>query len=251
MKSQNPIVRVELIDEDSRVVERQHDLVVLSVGMVPGYNPQAIYDVPMAGDGFIELPSPNISPYCDRSARHFCHRHSGWPDGHRGQHRDGRGGGGRNGRLPGIQKRTFPRTCSFRESANRDGGGPCLRQKNHRRRSPHWRLHLPLWRQYQRCGALRTGGHRVAQAAQCRRFPHRYVHVFRCRPGDDRGRYQRTWGEPHRHRRLCAIAARANLPRHSGPRRTESLLTIMWASASKTAGFTKTIPKAQRRKRCA
>ena len=59
---QNPIVRVELIDEDSRVVERQHDLVVLSVGMVPGYNPQPVYDVPVAGDGFIDLPSPNITP---------------------------------------------------------------------------------------------------------------------------------------------------------------------------------------------
>ena len=32
---QNPTVRVELIDE-MRVVERQHDLVVLSTGMLPG-----------------------------------------------------------------------------------------------------------------------------------------------------------------------------------------------------------------------
>jgi heterodisulfide reductase subunit A len=61
-EGQNPIVRVELIDEDSRVVERPHDLVVLSVGMVPGLNPQAVYDVPVAGDGFIDLPSPNITP---------------------------------------------------------------------------------------------------------------------------------------------------------------------------------------------
>jgi heterodisulfide reductase subunit A len=59
----NPIVRVEMIDEGSRVVERQHDLVVLSTGMVPAYNPQEIYGVPIASDdGFVRLPAPNLSP---------------------------------------------------------------------------------------------------------------------------------------------------------------------------------------------
>ncbi|MCA9935718.1 MAG: CoB--CoM heterodisulfide reductase iron-sulfur subunit A family protein, partial [Anaerolineales bacterium] len=59
----NPVVRVELIDEGSQIVERAHDMIVLSVGMVPGYNPQAIYGVPIdASDGFIEIPSPNIAP---------------------------------------------------------------------------------------------------------------------------------------------------------------------------------------------
>lgn len=61
-EAHNPIVRVELVDE-GRIVERQHDLVVLSVGMVPAYNPEAIYDVPVAGgDGFIAQPSANIAP---------------------------------------------------------------------------------------------------------------------------------------------------------------------------------------------
>jgi heterodisulfide reductase subunit A len=58
----NPIVRVELIDEGSQVVERTHDLVVLSVGMLPRYNPQTIFGVPIADDGFVALSSPNISP---------------------------------------------------------------------------------------------------------------------------------------------------------------------------------------------
>ncbi len=58
----NPIVRVELIDEGSRIVERSHDLVVLSVGMLPGYNPQALYGVPIAGDGFVKIPAPNLAP---------------------------------------------------------------------------------------------------------------------------------------------------------------------------------------------
>jgi heterodisulfide reductase subunit A len=59
----NPVVRVELIDDGSRVVERQYDLVVLSVGMVPAYDPQKLFGVPIAGDdGFIRIPAPNLSP---------------------------------------------------------------------------------------------------------------------------------------------------------------------------------------------
>lgn len=61
-ENQNPVVRVELIDEGSKVSERTHDLVVLSVGMLPEYNPQAIFNVPVANDGFIHTPSTNISP---------------------------------------------------------------------------------------------------------------------------------------------------------------------------------------------
>ncbi|MCX6028127.1 MAG: CoB--CoM heterodisulfide reductase iron-sulfur subunit A family protein [Chloroflexi bacterium] len=59
---QNPVVRVELVDEASRVVERQHDLVVLSVGMLPGYNPQALYGVSVAEDGFVRIPNTNLMP---------------------------------------------------------------------------------------------------------------------------------------------------------------------------------------------
>lgn len=59
---QNPVVRVELVEEGARVVERTHDLVVLSVGMLPGENPQSVYKVPVAGDGFVYIPSPNSTP---------------------------------------------------------------------------------------------------------------------------------------------------------------------------------------------
>ena len=40
-EDQTPVVRVELIEDGSKVVERSHDLVVLSVGMLPGYDPHA------------------------------------------------------------------------------------------------------------------------------------------------------------------------------------------------------------------
>ena len=61
-ENQNPVVRVELIDENSRVAERTHDMVVLSVGMLPGWNPQATFGVPVAEDGFIQIPDCNVSP---------------------------------------------------------------------------------------------------------------------------------------------------------------------------------------------
>ena len=61
-EDQNPVLRVELMEEGSRVVERTYDLVVLSVGLQPAYNPQAIYGVPVEDDGFVAIPAPNISP---------------------------------------------------------------------------------------------------------------------------------------------------------------------------------------------
>ena len=61
-ENQNPILRVELIDQNSRVVERKHDLAVLSVGMLPGYDPSTIYGISTAADGFIEAPNFTISP---------------------------------------------------------------------------------------------------------------------------------------------------------------------------------------------
>jgi heterodisulfide reductase subunit A len=61
-RDQNPIVRVELMDEDSRVVERKYDLVVLSVGMLPGWTPRPPFEVRTAEDGFLSLPDFNLSP---------------------------------------------------------------------------------------------------------------------------------------------------------------------------------------------
>jgi len=59
----NPRVRVELMEESGEVVEREHDLVVLSVGMLPGYNPEAVFHVPVSDyDGFVKIPSPNLMP---------------------------------------------------------------------------------------------------------------------------------------------------------------------------------------------
>jgi heterodisulfide reductase subunit A len=58
----NPIVRVEVVEGEPKIVERKHDLIVLSVGMLPGYNPMPTYGVPLADDGFIETPMTNLFP---------------------------------------------------------------------------------------------------------------------------------------------------------------------------------------------
>jgi heterodisulfide reductase subunit A len=58
---QNPVVKVELTEE-GRIVERTHDLVVLSLGMLPAYRPDILYHVSSGSDGFIRIPSPNSDP---------------------------------------------------------------------------------------------------------------------------------------------------------------------------------------------
>jgi heterodisulfide reductase subunit A len=62
-EEQNPVVHVEMVDMTPRLLQNTHDLVVLSVGMLPKYDPASTYGVTTADDdGFIEAPSPNITP---------------------------------------------------------------------------------------------------------------------------------------------------------------------------------------------
>jgi heterodisulfide reductase subunit A len=57
----NPVVKVELTEE-GRIIERTHDLVVLSLGMLPAYKPDGVYRVSLGNDGFVSIPSPNSDP---------------------------------------------------------------------------------------------------------------------------------------------------------------------------------------------
>jgi heterodisulfide reductase subunit A len=56
------LVRVELLDEDGRVVERRHDLVVLAQGIVAAWNPGGVIDLGVADDGFLETPQAKLNP---------------------------------------------------------------------------------------------------------------------------------------------------------------------------------------------
>ncbi len=58
----NLTFRVELMEEDGRVEERVHDLAVLSLGMVPGCNPQEFVRVARDTDGFVKCAMPKTAP---------------------------------------------------------------------------------------------------------------------------------------------------------------------------------------------
>ncbi len=60
--NQNLSLRVELMEEDGRVEERTHDLVVLSLGMVPGCTPQDFVSVENDADGFVKCVQPKTAP---------------------------------------------------------------------------------------------------------------------------------------------------------------------------------------------
>jgi heterodisulfide reductase subunit A2 len=57
----NPVLRVE-ITETGEVTERTHDMVVLSLGMIPAYDPRQVYRVAITKDRFVNVPSPNSQP---------------------------------------------------------------------------------------------------------------------------------------------------------------------------------------------
>jgi heterodisulfide reductase subunit A len=60
-QDQNPIVRIEVTDEDGRVEERVHDMVVLSLGMLPAAGGNGFLPVD-PHDGFIRCPQPKLAP---------------------------------------------------------------------------------------------------------------------------------------------------------------------------------------------
>ncbi len=58
----NLMLRVEMMEEDGRVEERYHDLVVLSLGMLPGENPREFIPLELDNDGFVNLSDPKLAP---------------------------------------------------------------------------------------------------------------------------------------------------------------------------------------------
>ena len=60
-ENHNPIVKVELTEE-GRVEERTHDLVVLSLGMLPAEDLSLDLGNQRGVDGFVHIPNPNSAP---------------------------------------------------------------------------------------------------------------------------------------------------------------------------------------------
>jgi heterodisulfide reductase subunit A len=61
-ENQNPVVRVEIMEEDGRVEERQHDMVVLAPGILPGWDPAGVVAAELAEDGFVQCAQPKLAP---------------------------------------------------------------------------------------------------------------------------------------------------------------------------------------------
>jgi heterodisulfide reductase subunit A len=53
---------VEQLDQDGRVEERRHDLVVLAQGLVPAWRRDGMLDVEEAKDGFVATPDSRLNP---------------------------------------------------------------------------------------------------------------------------------------------------------------------------------------------
>ncbi len=58
---QNPVVKLEMT-QTGEIVQRTHDLVVLSQGIVPAYDPTKTFGVTLASDKFIDIPAPDAAP---------------------------------------------------------------------------------------------------------------------------------------------------------------------------------------------
>ncbi len=61
-EGQSVVVRYEAQEEDGGVRTREHDLVVLSVGMIPEWDPSGICDLTTSSDKFINTVSPKVAP---------------------------------------------------------------------------------------------------------------------------------------------------------------------------------------------
>jgi heterodisulfide reductase subunit A len=56
------VVRYESQEEDGRIVTAEHDLLVLSLGLVPGWSPEGCCALALGPDKFIKTVSPKLAP---------------------------------------------------------------------------------------------------------------------------------------------------------------------------------------------
>ncbi len=61
-EDENPMVRIEVIEEDGRVEERKHDMVVLSLGMRPEWHGEGLMDLQSEEDQFVHTPQAKLAP---------------------------------------------------------------------------------------------------------------------------------------------------------------------------------------------
>ena len=93
-------LRYESQEAEGGVQVAEHDLVVLSLGLLPGWLPDGRCALATGADNFIKTVKPKLAPTLTELDRGVCRRRRGRPQGYRGQHRGGRRRG--HGGLPRI-----------------------------------------------------------------------------------------------------------------------------------------------------
>ncbi|MBN1335466.1 MAG: CoB--CoM heterodisulfide reductase iron-sulfur subunit A family protein [Deltaproteobacteria bacterium] len=58
----NPVLRIERIEEDGRVEDQPHDMVVLTPGIVAGWDPSSVIPVQIGSDGFVLSEHASLAP---------------------------------------------------------------------------------------------------------------------------------------------------------------------------------------------
>jgi hypothetical protein len=81
---QNVTLKYEAQEEDGRLAARDHDLVILSLGMVPDWQPAGICDLATDSDAFIHCAMPQTAPTRTTHGRRFRGRCGRRSQGHRG-----------------------------------------------------------------------------------------------------------------------------------------------------------------------
>jgi heterodisulfide reductase subunit A len=76
-EDQNPVVKLELTEE-GHIIERTHDLVVLSTGMIPAGSNSTFGLLP-SSDGFVDTPAINANPYATQRPGIFVTGTAGGP----------------------------------------------------------------------------------------------------------------------------------------------------------------------------
>lgn len=61
-EDQGVALKYEAQEEDGKLATREHDMVVLSLGIVPEWNPEGICNIPRDTDDFIKCRMPKIAP---------------------------------------------------------------------------------------------------------------------------------------------------------------------------------------------
>jgi heterodisulfide reductase subunit A len=61
-EDQNVALKYEAQEEEGRLATRDHDLVILSLGMVPNWHPSGVCNLPTGDDAFIRCSMPQTAP---------------------------------------------------------------------------------------------------------------------------------------------------------------------------------------------